>query len=847
VTVTSIATTPTSGPSIDAELHRRLTVLTLPEKVHLLTGETVWTTYAAPAAGLRSIVVSDGPAGVRGTVWDERSTSANVPSPTALAACWDTARVRRLGALLAGECRRKGVDVLLAPTVNLQRSPYGGRHFECFSEDPLLTSAIGVAYVLGLQENGVAATVKHFVANDSETERFTLDARVGESALRELYLAPFEAITTEGGAWAVMAAYNGVNGSTMTESPMLREVLKDEWGYDGLVMSDWTAARSTDAAGNAGLDLAMPGPAGPWGAALLAAVLAGSVSERAIDDKVLRLLRLAARVGALDGVAPVAPPARPWPADEIAGELRQAAAAGTVLLRNLPPVGGDGAPLLPLDPGTLHRVAVIGPNASRLRTLGGGSATVFPPYVISLPEGLRAALGDRVEVTTTTGVRAHTRVSIAEPDLLRYPGRTDSGMDVRFLAADGRLLGSEARHHAAFNWAGRLAGVDPLDVGTIEVHTVLQADGAGRYTVGASGTGWFELLLDGRSAFDHQLALAPGLDPVEGLSRPPQHCVEVALAAGQRLPVVLRHRLRSGAEGLAELGVTFQLNVEPPHRSDTDGIAGAVALAAAADVAIVVVGTTEEVESEGYDRDSLALPGRQDDLVAAVAAANPRTVVVINAGSPVLLPWVEQVPAVLMAWFPGQEGGHALSDVLLGRREPAGRLPVSWPATEGDPASTRPVDGVLEYTEGLFVGYRGYDRDASRPEFCFGHGLGYTEWEYRQVVAAPAQAGRDVELTVTVTNVGPRAGQEVIQVYAEGRPGLDTSNGAAGRIRGLVGFAIAAADPGRDAVARVRVPAAALRHWDERTRAWSVASGPLRLSVGSSSRDPRLRTVVSLD
>src|SRR6478752_6309552 len=262
--------------------------LTLEQKVRLLTGADFWALYDEPAIGLRRIVTSDGPAGVRGEHWDEREPSANVPSPAALAATWDVARVSRLGRLLAHECRRKGVDVLLAPTVNLHRTPYGGRHFECFSEDPYLTGAIGAAFVRGLQAEGVAATVKHFVANDSETERFTLNAVVDERVLRELYLLPFELILAAE-PWAVMAAYNAVNGPTMTESPLLRDVLKDEWGWDGLVVSDWGAARSTEGAGNAAMDLAMPGPGGPFGDALVAAVREGVVSEAAVDDKVARL------------------------------------------------------------------------------------------------------------------------------------------------------------------------------------------------------------------------------------------------------------------------------------------------------------------------------------------------------------------------------------------------------------------------------------------------------------------------------------------------------------------------------------------------------------------------------
>src|SRR4051794_29885780 len=437
------ASTDAHTAGMEDVLQERLSALSLEQKVRLLTGADFWALYPEPAIGLRRLVTSDGPAGVRGELWDEREASANVPSPTALAATWDEERIETLGRLLAAECRRKNVDVLLAPTVNLHRTPYGGRHFECFSEDPLLTARIGTAYVRGLQAEGVGATVKHYVANDSETERFTYDARVEERVLRELYLAPFEAIVRDAEPWAVMAAYNSVNGHTMTESPLLRDVLKDEWEWDGLVMSDWTAARTTEAAGSAALDLAMPGPHGPWGDALVAAVRAGRVSEAAIDDKVLRVLRLAARVGALDG-EPAAGATRPAPADP-PGELRAAAAAGMVLARN---EGG----VLPLErPG---RVALIGPNAAVARTQGGGSATVFPPYTVSPLDGLRAA---GVAVVHTEGVRARTRLAAAAPELLA------GGIEVRLLAADGAQLASQRRRVPTLTWQTRFTDELPLE------------------------------------------------------------------------------------------------------------------------------------------------------------------------------------------------------------------------------------------------------------------------------------------------------------------------------------------------------------------------------------------------
>ena len=767
-------------------LRERLAALSLEQKVRLLTGADFWALHAEPAIGLRRIVTSDGPAGVRGEHWDERDPSANVPSPTLLAATWDEARIERLGRLLAAEARRKGVDVVLAPMVNLHRTPYGGRHFESFSEDPLLTGRIAAAYVRGLQAEGVAATVKHFVANDSETERFTLEARVAERPLRELYLAPFEEIVREAGAWTVMAAYNAVNGPTMTESPMLQEILHDEWEWDGLVMSDWTAARSTEGAGNAALDLAMPGPDGPWGDALVAAVREGRVSEQAVDAKVLRLLRLAARVGALEGVEPAAPPARPWSDDEVAAELRATAAAGFVLARN------DG--VLPL---TARRVAVLGPSAAVARTLGGGSATVFPTYTVSPLDGLRAA---GFEVEHAPGVRAHTRIPAATPELL--PG----GVDVRFLDAEGGELAAEHRHGAAFTWLGTL----PAGTAAIELRATLVPAVRGEHVVGVTGAGRHRLTLDGDLLFDRRVELSPGADPGEAVLRPPQHGVPVTLYGEAEL--VLRYEVEPGPI------TAVHLNVEPPFGDAEAELERAVELARAAEAAIVVVGTNEEVECEGVDRDSLALPGRQDELVARVAAANPRTVVIVNAGAPVLLPWADDVAAILLVWFPGQEFGNALADVLTGAVEPGGRLPTTWPRSEQGLPSTQPVDGVLTYDEGLAVGYRAEGRDSL---FAFGHGLGYTEWKYLAVEPA---GGR---VTVRVRNAGSRRGREVVQVYAS-RPDSAVERPP----RWLAGFAIAEADPGEEVAVEVTIAPRALAHWDG---GWVVEPGAFRFEATSRS------------
>jgi beta-glucosidase len=823
------AMTQTTDVDHEAEIAGRLAQLTLEQKVRLMTGADIWALHPIPEIGLRRLVTSDGPAGVRGETWDERSPSANVPSPTALAASWDPVRVERMGRLLASEARRKGVDVLLAPTVNLHRTPYGGRHFECFSEDPELTAMIGTAYVRGLQAEGVAATVKHFVANDSETDRFFVDALVDERVLRELYLAPFERIVGAG-AWAVMAAYNKVNGTTMTENLLQRDVLKREWGFDGVIMSDWYATRSVAAAGEELLDLAMPGPLSPWTEGLLDAVRSGELSESMIDGHVLRLLRLAARVGALEGLDPATPPARRWNEEELKTELRATSAAGMVLIKN------DGA--LPLESRSLTKVAVIGPNAATGRTLGGGSATVFPSYVVSPFDGLRIAFGDQVKIGHAVGVRSSERTEIALKDQLHLPDGSGPGIEVIFFDADDHELGRQQRQAGSMMWWGPVQeGLTAREIDHLQLTTRLRVPESGRYLVGASGLGEFRLVIDGEVLFDQTITLPPDADMVEGIMKPPQQLAVVALEGGRDVPVELTYR----AGGDTTLGgadvamLTVQLNVGPVLDEQAE-FERAVALAAESDVAVVVVGTNAEVESEGFDRTSLALPGRQDELVRAVAGANPRTIVVVNSGAPVLLPWADDVAAVLASWFPGQEFGNALADVLTGAVEPGGRLPVTWPASAEGLPSVQPVNGALPYDEGLLIGYRWYLATNRQPPFPFGHGMGYTTWAYQDL----AVAGDTV--TVTVRNTGDRAGREVVQVYAS-RPDSAVERAP----RWLVGCAAVEAAAGEVVSASIDVGDHNFRHWDSSAHTWITESGTYQLYAGRSVTDLPLSGEISRD
>ena len=812
--------TQTTAVDHEAEIAGRLAQLSLEQKVRLMTGADIWALHPIPEIGLRRLVTSDGPAGVRGETWDERSPSANVPSPTALAASWDPVLLERMGRLLASEARRKGVDVLLAPTVNLHRTPYGGRHFECFSEDPELTAMIGTAYVQGLQAEGVAATVKHFVANDSETDRFSVNALVDERVLRELYLMPFERIVAAG-AWAVMAAYNQVNGTTMTENVLQRDVLKREWGFDGVIMSDWYATRSVAAAGEDLLDLAMPGPESPWTEGLLEAVQSGQISESALDGHVLRILRLAARVGALDELPPATPPSRRWSDEELSAELRASSAAGMVLIKN------DGT--LPLEPSSLRQVAVIGPNAATARTLGGGSATVFPPYVVSPLNGLRAALSDEIRVVHAEGGRSSDRTEIAPKDLLQLPDDSEPGVEVIFFDAEDRELGRQQRQAASMMWWGLVQeGLNAAEIDHLQLIARLRVPESGRYSVGTSGLGDFRLVVDGEPLFDETITLPLGADVVEAMMKPPQQLAVVELEAGRDAAVELRYRpAGAGTElgGAEVIMLTVQLNVAPVIDEQAE-FERAVSLAAESDVAVVLVGTNAEVESEGFDRTSLALPGRQDELVSAVAATNPRTVVIVNSGAPVLLPWADEVAAVLVSWFPGQEFGSALADVLTGKVEAGGRLPVTWPASEEGLPPVQPVNGELPYDEGLLIGYRWYLATDRTPAFPFGHGLGYTTWAYEDM----AVDGNTV--TVRIRNTGNRPGREVVQLYAS------RADSAVERApRWLAGSAVVDAAAGEVANAVITVGHHNFRHWDSSDHGWMVEPGTYQLHAGRSVVD----------
>lgn len=819
-TLPQAVTAPAPGtPDAEARIRELAGSLPLEQQIQLLTGADVWATHALPSIGLSRVVLSDGPSGVRGEDFDERHDSVSLPSSSALSATWSVDVAHRYGQVLGQEAKRKGVHAVLGPTINLHRSPLGGRHFECMSEDPRLTATLAAGYVAGVQSMGVGATPKHYLANEAETDRFTADSVVDERPLRELYLAAFEDAITEARAWLVMSSYNSINGTTASENDLLKTPLSTEWGFDGVVVSDWTGVRSVEAA-NAHQDLEMPGPVGHWGPKLLAAVEDGRVSRAAIVEKVIRILRLAARVGSLDSVSPAV---TELPAPLYAAAVaREVATRGAVLVRNR-----DG--LLPLDPASLTSVAVSGHNAEEARTQGGGSATVMPKYTVSPLEGLREALPEGVTVSYARGAKVAEGLQAFPRTSLYNPVSDVPGMRVTFLDEDGSEISGEDRLASHLIWFG--VGI-PEGAAAIRMEADWTAPKAGVHHLGVGTVGQIRLSLRGDEVFNGEIE-----DDTDVLGAalfdPPKtvHPVETTAGEAVRIEAVYQLPKQQVIPFTAILLGEETVVADPQAEIDA-----AVEAAKAADVAVVVVGTNAAIESEGFDRKDLDLPGHQNQLVEAVAAVNPRTVVVVNSGSPVLMPWLDKVGAVLLGWFGGQEFGRAIADILLGVEEPGGRLPTTWPAALEDVPvlNTTPVDGKVVYSEGIHVGYRAWLKQQAQggaaPALPFGYGLGYTTFELSDAHAPQSvPAGNDVVVHVPVRNTGSRSGREVVQVY------LERAESVVERpVRWLAGYAGTHLAPGGAESVEVRVPARSFAHYDG---GWQFEPGTFRILVGRHAAD----------
>ena len=789
---------------MSTSIEQQLSELTLDEKISLLAGATMWHTVAVERLNIPRIQVSDGPNGVRGADDNLGETSVCFPVGVAMGATWNRDLIEQVGQALAAEVRAKGAHVLLAPTVNIHRTPLAGRNFECFAEDPYLSGMMASAYINGLQKAGVAACLKHFVANDQEFERFSISSEVAERPLHEIYLEPFRLALQNANPWTIMSSYNRVNGVHSSENhTLLREILKGMWGYDGLVMSDWYGTYS-DNVPSGSLDLEMPGPA-RWmnPEKIKAAVASGALDEAILDDKVRRLLHLIERV---TGSYPTPPRAD--------GNLpRQVAAEAIVLLKN----EGD---VLPLNPDKPQTIAVIGENAQWAQIMGGGSSQVNPHYAISPLAGIRQRVGADVNVAYQIGTPIHRLSPLVNLDWLT----ADDGQPGLSLDYYHNLeLAGEPAHHGLMQkteltWFGTVNPlVDPAHF-SLRLRGSITVPESGTYQLQLWSIGRARMWVDGHVVIDHWAETSEQ-----------QTTAAVYLEAGQAARLHIEYITQPAGHWR-----TVRLGCVPPLPADP--IAAAVDLAARADVAIVVAGLTREWESEGFDRADMRLVGQQDELIARVAAANPNTIVVLNVGSPVEMPWAADVPAIVQSWYGGQEAGNALADVLFGDVNPSGKLPTTFPVRlEDNPAFLNfpGENGKVHYGEGLFVGYRYYDKKQIAPLFPFGHGLSYTQFAYANLRLH--HEGNEVVVEVDVTNTGQRAGQEVVQVYVR-----DVASRLVRPWQELKGFAKVDLSAGETQTVALRLTQQELAYYDPSVGRWVDESGTFTIAVGSSSRDIRL-------
>jgi beta-glucosidase len=727
--------------------------MTLAEQVSLLSGEDFWSLPAIERLGIGKLRVTDGPNGARGGgSLIGGVASAAFPVGIALGATWNPDLVREVGVALAQEVKSKGAHVSLAPTINIHRTQTNGRNFECYSEDPILTANLAVAMIEGLQSEGIAATPKHFVGNESEIERTTMSSEIDERTLREVYLVPFEAAVKRARTWALMSSYNRLGGTFTAENHwLLTKVLRGDWGFDGLVMSDWFGSQSTAPTLNAGMDLEMPGPTRDRGAKALAAVDAGDVAPETIRERAKNVLRLMARTGALDDHRPHQEHADNRP--EHRALIRRAGAEGMVLLTN------DG--VLPLASPKV--IAVIGPNAKVAQIMGGGSAQLNAHYRVSPWDGLVAALGEGALTHAHGCDNAKFQPTLPGPlHMSLFANRTLSGEPV----AEDTL--SEAQSF----WFGMLKGGVDASNFSARLRTTFTAPKSGVWRLGVRAAGLARVRVDGVEVLEAWQSWKRGTTFFE------EGCDEVLadvpMVAGQSYAIEIDFAAKPAAIlSFSALAVGLGLPA-----GDAE-IAEAVAAAKSAGVAVLCVGRDASWDTEGADLPHMTLPGRQNELIAAVAAVNPRTVVVLQTGGPVAMPWAPNVAAILQAWYPGQEAGNAIADVLLGHAEPGGRLPQSFPVRWPDGATWSQdreiypgLDGKVRYEEGVFIGYRHHDRTGTPPLFPFGHGLSFTDFALSDlsVDASRFEATGAAEIGVTITNTGARAGSEVVQLYVTPAP-----------------------------------------------------------------------------
>jgi len=806
--------------NIEAKVEQLLSQMTLAEKADMLSG-TGFDSKSLPRLGIPAMRMTDGPLGVR------NGKSTAFPAGVALAATWNPELAGEMGKAIAREAKAKKLNVVLGPCVNIHRVPMGGRNFESYGEDPFLAARLAVSYIRGMQSEKVIATVKHFAVNNQETDRFTVNARVDERTLREIYLPAFKAAVQEGGVWAVMGAYNRLNGPYCCANPwLLKSVLKNDWGFKGLVMSDWGAVHDVDSTMNGGLDLEMPGGQFLTKDNVLASVKAGRVDEKTIEDKVRRMLRVMLTAGLFDstkqGIGSIDTLAHRALALKIAQE-------GAVLLKN----NGN---LLPLDKSKIKSIAVLGPNARVARTGGGGSSLVAAYDSISPLEGLTKKIGTGVNVHFAGGIPGDIELTPVAPARLLPPNAKPGEEGLLGEYFNNELLkGNPALTRIDrglnFDWGDKSPdkAVNP-DHFSVRWTGQLVPEKTGFYFLGVGSDDGSRLYLNGKLLVNNW----------------GQHAIEykyaqVELTAGRKYPIKIEMYEGAGGAG-AILAWSFRSG------SELDPIDAAVEAAKKSDAAVVFVGSTERYESEGFDRKDCALPKEQEALIKAVATANPRTVVVMHSGAAVLMNgWIDSVPSLVQVWFPGQEAGEAIADILFGDVNPSGKLPTTFlkkwedcPAFGNFPGEK----GNVYYKEGIFIGYRYFDTRNVEPLFPFGYGLSYTTFEYGNLRITPEKGKEDgkIQVQFTLTNSGKVAGAETAQLYMN-----DEEASVERPVKELKAFQKVFLKPGEKKKVTWILDKSALSYYDVGKKDWVAESGKFNVLIGSSSRDIRLNGVFELE
>jgi len=827
----TVAQTPALEPYKDVSRPAEVRVddllprMTLEEKVDLLGGAG-FTTRPNVRLGIPALVMTDGPQGP-----NRRGRSTNYSSMVNLAATFDVGLMRTVAENIGEETRVMGYNMLLAPMPTIARVPHGGRAFECFGEDPYLAARMTVAYVKGVQSKRVVACTKVIAANNQEWNRFDVNVRVDERALREIYLPAFRAAVREADTWTVMAAYNKVRGDHCCESrSLLTDMLKREWRFTGAVISDWGGVQSTVKTARSGLDLEMPF-AEHYGKKLLQATRDGRVEESTVDDKVRRILRVMFRAGLFDETVEAYGGHSDTP-ERRALALR-VAQKSIVLLKN-----ENG--FLPLKREALKRIAVIGPNAAVARMHGGGSGALPGNYGVSPYQGIQDLASDKIVVRHERGIReVFYDLPIAGPEHYILPdgkpGIRAEYFNNRELRGDPVLTRIEKG--IDFDWGyGWAHGVGFADDGPgTPAPGIVNRDewsarwtgrfvspGDGTYEIGVRADNGVRLYLDGKMVIDAWTDTKPGEFKT----------AQCEFVAGRRYDLRVEFYENWGS-------CRCRLGLAP--RRTRAWLTEAVNLARQSDVAILCLGLNEKLEGEGLDRAELGLPKDQVKLIQEVTRANDRTVVVLNNGAPITMnEWMDKVPAIVEAFYPGQEGGRALAEVLLGDVNPSGKLPTTFPKRwEDSPAyGTYPGEKqVAHYREGIFVGYRHFDKNNIEPLFPFGHGLSYTTFEYRDLKIMPETMAQEGTATVQliVRNTGHRAGEEVVQMYVG-----DVKASVEREVRALKGFARVGLEPGESKTVTFTLDESHLSFYSTRLRRWVAEPGVFEVAIGGSSRDVRL-------